>query len=236
MLTPKDILGHISAGRVLDVATGAGGFIHFLMEGLAGYTEITGIDANPKAATAFAAAFQDKPDISFQTGDALQLDFPDACFDLVCISNSLHHFDEPQRALRQMERVLRPGGRLIVSEMYCDGQTDTQMTHVHLHHWWAAVDRSAGIVHHDTYTRAELVELVSALRLTDLAFYDLADTDEDPKAPQILAELTPVFDRYIQRAASHPDLQARGEALRARVAEIGFHGATTLLAVGVKSK
>ena len=29
-----DILGHLPAGRVLDVATGSGGFIHFLLEGL----------------------------------------------------------------------------------------------------------------------------------------------------------------------------------------------------------
>ena len=234
MLTPKDMLGQISGGRVLDVATGSGGFIHFLLEGLKDYTEIIGIDTNERAAAAFAEGFKDKPNIHFETGDALQLSYPDASFDLVCISNSLHHFEQPQVVLRQMERVLRPGGHLIVAEMYRDGQTDTQMTHVHLHHWWAAVDRTAGIVHNETYTRAELVELVSALRLSDLDLYDLSGLDEDPKAPEILTELAPVFDRYIQRAEGHPDLQSRGEELRTRVAEIGFHGATTLVSVGLK--
>ena len=234
MLTPKDILGQISGGRVLDVATGTGGFIHFLLEGLKDYTEILGIDANERAAAAFAEGFKDKPGIRFEAGDALQLNYPDASFDLVCISNSLHHFDQPQVVLRHMERVLRPGGHLIMAEMYRDGQTDTQMTHVHLHHWWAAVDRSAGIVHNETYTRAKLIELVSALELSDLALYDLSGTDENPKAPEILAELTPVFDRYIQRAEGRPDLQARGDELRTRVAEIGFHGATTLVMVGMK--
>ena len=34
MPTPKELFGHLSGGRVLDVATGSGGFIHFLLEGL----------------------------------------------------------------------------------------------------------------------------------------------------------------------------------------------------------
>ena len=46
MPTPKDILGHISGGRVLDVATGSGGFIHFLLDGLKDYIEILGVDNN----------------------------------------------------------------------------------------------------------------------------------------------------------------------------------------------
>jgi SAM-dependent methyltransferase len=234
MLSPKDILGHISGGRVLDVATGTGGFIHFLLEGLKDYTEIIGLDNNERAAAAFADGFQEKPGIHFELGDACQLNYPAASFDLVCISNSLHHFDEPQMVLRNMDRVLRPGGHLIVAEMYRDGQTDTQMTHVHLHHWWGAIDRTAGITHNKTFLRAEIIEMVDALGLSDLALHDLSAIDEDPKAPEILAELNPVFDRYIQRAEEHPDLQARGEELRTRVSEIGFHGATTLIAVRLK--
>jgi hypothetical protein len=46
--------------------------------------------------------------------------------------------------------------------------------------------------------------------------------------------LNPVFERYIQRAEGHPDLQSRGEELRQRVAEIGFHSASTLVMIGKK--
>jgi hypothetical protein len=133
-----------------------------------------------------------------------------------------------------MKRILRPGGYLLVSEMYCDGQTETQMTHVLLHHWWGAVDTVNGIVHRETYQRRELIELVSSLELGKEALYDLCDLDADPKDPEILAELDPVFERYIQRAEGYPDLQARGEELRKRVEEIGFHSATTLVMVGQK--
>jgi len=135
-----------------------------------------------------------------------------------------------------MERVLRPGGHLLVAEMYRDGQTETQMTHVHLHHWWAAVDMVNGSIHRETYRRQELVEMATGLGLEALVLYDLAGTDENPKNPEILADLDPVFERYLQRAEGHPELQARGVELRQRVKEIGFHSATTLLALGRKAK
>jgi ubiquinone/menaquinone biosynthesis C-methylase UbiE len=139
--------------------------------------------------------------------DACQLDFADSSFDMVCISNSLHHLD-PVPALREMKRVLRLGGVLFVSEMYRDGQTETQMTHVLLHHWWGAVDKINGIVHRETYQRSELFELFRMFNLKNEILYDLSDLDSDPRDPAILAELGPVFERYIQRRG-HPDLQKR---------------------------
>jgi len=195
MPTPQDILANISAARVLDVATGGGGFIYFLLEGLKDYTEIIGVDSNERAQAAFEEAFKDKPNIRFQPMDAAHLDFDSGSFDLVCISNSLHHFDDPQAVLCQMERVLRPCGCLLVSEMYRDGQTETQMTHVHLHHWWAAVDTANGVTHRKTYRRDELVGLVSGLGLNDVAQYDLSDTSDDSHRPEISSELNPVFER-----------------------------------------
>ncbi len=231
MITPKDILGQLSGGRVLDVATGGGNFIHFLLEGLQDYTDIIGVDNNERAAATFTEAFKENPKVKFQMMDAQKLDFDDSSFDLVCISNSLHHLD-PVPVLREMKRVLRPNGFLLISEMYRDGQTETQMTHVHLHHWWAAVDTVNGIVHRETYTRQGLLDLVSELNLKDLATFDLYDLSEDPKSPDIITELEPVFERYIQRADGHPELQTRGKELKKRVKEIGFHSATTLVVMG----
>lgn len=232
-LTPQDILGKIPGGRVLDVATGTGGFIHFLLEGLKDYSEIIGVDSNERRKAAFEEAFNEKPNIRFELQDAGRLGFADSSFDMVCVSNSLHHLD-PSAALGEMKRVLHPGGTLLVSEMYCNGQTETQMTHVLLHHWWGDVDRVNGVVHHETYSRSEIIDLVHGLGLDHEVLYDLRDLESDPKDPAILAELEPVFESYIQRAEGYPDLQKRGEELRKRVAQIGFHSATTLLVIGQK--
>lgn len=232
--TPQEILGHLPGGRVLDVATGSGGFIQFLLTGLPAYAEIIGIDSNERAAAAFEASFKGQTNVHFKLMDAASLEFDSASFDLVCISNSLHHFADPQPVLRQMERVLRPGGALLIAEMYRDGQTETQLTHVLLHHWWAAVDTVSGITHRETYQRHELVEMASSLGLQAPRLYDLSDTESDPHNPEIVQELEPVFERYIQRADGHPQLQAQGEQLRQRVQQVGFHSATTLVALSQK--
>ncbi len=231
-IDPNAALGGISGGRVLDVATGTGGFVEFLLEGLADHGEIVGIDSNADRASAFAAAFEGRDDISFIEMDAHQLEFPEESFDTVCVSNSLHHFADPAPVLAEMLRVLRPGGHLIVNEMYRDGQAEEQMTHVLLHHWWASVNTVGGEVHRETYRRADIVGILERLALEDLRVVDLVDLDEDPHAPQTIAGLEAAIDRYIALADGHPELQARGEELRARLHEVGARGATQLLAIG----
>jgi SAM-dependent methyltransferase len=231
-IDPRQFLGDLSGGRVLDVATGAGGFVHVLLDGLRDHGEIVGIDADPARAAAFREAFAAHPDVRFELMDAHELDFGDASFDTVCVASSLHHFEDPAPVLAEMLRVARPGGHVVVSEMYRDGQSETQLTHVLLHHWWAAVGRAAGEVHCETYRRAEIVGLVEGLGLADLRLHDLADPDEDPHDAATIAELEAAIDRYIGLAAGHPDLQARGEELRARLRTVGVRGATQLLAIG----
>jgi hypothetical protein len=134
--------------------------------------------------------------------------------------------------LAEMLRVLRPGGHLVVNEMYRDGQSDTQMTHVLLHHWWAAVNTVNGEVHRETYRRAEIVALFDGLGLADLRLTDQTDPDEDPHDPATIAELEAAIDRHVALADGHPELQRRGERLRARLREVGARSATQLVAVG----
>jgi SAM-dependent methyltransferase len=164
--------------------------------------------------------------------DAHHLVFPDGSFDTVCVSNSLHHFADPAPVLAEMLRVLRPGGLLVVNEMYRDGQSETQTTHVLLHHWWAAVNRIRGEVHRETYERARIVEIVEGFGLSELRLVDLADPDEDPHDPETVAELEAAIDRHVALANGHLELQQRGEALRTRLREVGVHGATQLVAIG----
>jgi len=225
-------IGHVSGGRVLDVATGRGGFVEVLRDGLRDWTEIVGIDTGAAGAAAFEEAFGGDPAIRFVQVDALWPGFAAASFDTVSISSSLHHFADPAAVFDQMRSLLRPGGTLIVSEMYRDRQTETQLTNVRLHHGWAAVDTGEGIVHRETYRRAELVALVGRLGLADLRLTDVRDTDGDPRDPATVAELDAVIDRHLERCAGRRELVARGLRLRRRLHRVGIHGAITLVAVG----
>jgi SAM-dependent methyltransferase len=231
-INPAAVLGDLSGGRVLDVATGTGGFVRFLLDGLRDHGEIVGIDLNAERREAFGAAFGDLADVRFVEMDAHRLAFADGSFDTACISNSLHHLVDPAPVLAEMVRVLRPGGHLVVNEMYRDGQSKTQTTHVLLHHWWAAVGTLRGEVHRETYRRDQIVEIVDHLRLADLRLVDLADPGEDPHDPETIAELEAAIDRYLALADGHPELQQRGEELRLRLRTVGVRSATQLVAIG----
>jgi len=57
-----------------------------------------------------------QPDLGFTAGDASRLPFADASFDAVTISFGLRNVADPDRALAEMLRVTKPGGRLVVCE------------------------------------------------------------------------------------------------------------------------
>ena len=52
--------------------------------------------------------------VEFEQADIMQLRFPDESFDVVVAANVIHLLDEPYRALKELDRVCRTGGRLII--------------------------------------------------------------------------------------------------------------------------
>ncbi len=232
-----DLLNDISGGRVLDVATGQGGFADYLAASLQDYSSIIGIDNSQRVISA-AQQNVEQENVLFILMDADRLGFGDESLDTVSISNSLHHMANLAQVLAEIKRVLKPGGRCIVGEMYRDEQTPAQLTHVHLHHWWAEVDSALGITHYETYTRQELVDILAGLGLRNLALHDYAELDSDPQDAKVIEKLNQVIDAYVQRAEGTPNyetLKQRGEALRQQVHDVGFHAATHLIAIGEKS-
>lgn len=233
-IRPTDVLGDFHGGKVLDIATGRGGFVGVLIDGLRDYDAIVGVDISDQGADAFAVTYGDTPSVRFEIMDAHSLAFESGSFDTVAVSDSLHHFEDPPAVLREMQRALRPGGHFIAAEMYRDRQTPAQKMHVELHHWVAAIDRSQGIVHRETYRRSELVRLLISLGLEAVQMIDMAATSEDPRDPATIAAHQPIIERQMGRAAGQPDLERKGEHIRRRLAEVGIHGATELMFVGRK--
>jgi SAM-dependent methyltransferase len=98
--------------KVLEIGCGLGTDGAQFAEAGADYT---GVDLTDAAVDLARKRFElfDLPG-KFQTADAENLDFADESFDLVYSHGVLHHTPETAKAIREVHRVLRPGGRAIV--------------------------------------------------------------------------------------------------------------------------
>jgi len=99
--------------RVLDVATGTGiaAFMAAERSGDGGEVVATDISERMLEQTQAYARERGVTNMRFQRADAEELDFPDDSFDAVACVLGLMYPADPQRAIEQMYRVLRPGGR-----------------------------------------------------------------------------------------------------------------------------
>jgi SAM-dependent methyltransferase len=113
-----DRLGLIAGERFLDLGAGRG---RHLFEAMRRGARVTGLDYSAtdlKDAVAVAGAMLAGGEATVDAwagavnGDALQLPFPDAAFDRIVVSEVLEHIWDDERALVEIVRVLRPGGRM----------------------------------------------------------------------------------------------------------------------------
>lgn len=113
-------LAHVAPGdRVLDVACGTGDLTQLFARSPA--REVVGVDFTP-AMLDLAAVKRARlgtpiaSKISYEVGDAMNLRFDDASFDVVSIAFGIRNVQQPERALEEFARVLRPAGRLVILE------------------------------------------------------------------------------------------------------------------------
>jgi len=102
--------------RVLDVGCGTGALLRRLSESHPAAL-LSGVDPVPEM---LAVARRRVPvEVELREGWAERLPFPEEQFDVLVSCNMFHYIQRPLDALREMRRVLRPGGRLIVTD-WCD--------------------------------------------------------------------------------------------------------------------
>ena len=107
-----DLEPYVSSGtRALDLACGTGDLAFALA---ARGADVTGIDASARM---IDAAKQRGP-LKFVVGDMTQLEVPDQSIDVVTAGYALRNVPDFTRALREIARVLRPGGRLLALDFY----------------------------------------------------------------------------------------------------------------------
>lgn len=132
LLRMADMLGN-DFDSALDVATGGG---HTAAKMAESARKVVAIDITPEMINAAQNLADSKNlnNIEFRLMDVHQLDFPDESFDVVASRFAPHHFTDITKALAEMTRVLKPGGKMYILDCsVIDGNmTESVINHIEL--------------------------------------------------------------------------------------------------------
>ena len=231
----KDFFTGKEVSLILDAGTGSGDFIEVLNE-VFPKAQITGIDPNIDSLYEAAKKY---PDLLFAEMFAENLEFADNSFDLVSISMALHHLPDIQKALKEMQRVVKPGGWIIVNELFSDNLNPAEEVSKMLHHFRGKIDRLTGVSHNDTFKKDEIRDMIKAAGIEIL--FDF----ENPIEPISLAESNELENRlekikmHLETIKGRPEYEIfkpQIEEFRQAGLKYGFQSPTRIVVVGKLAK
>lgn len=114
------LMSLVQKGRyrnILDIGTGTG-YLAFPLAEVFPQARVVGIDITETvlAQNAEQARERGLKNLCFQVFDGLQYPFPEKSFDLIVSRYAFHHFPDVEGAVRQMNKLLTKGGRVLISD------------------------------------------------------------------------------------------------------------------------
>ncbi|KKP48329.1 MAG: Methylase involved in ubiquinone/menaquinone biosynthesis [Candidatus Woesebacteria bacterium GW2011_GWA1_33_30] len=105
--------------KILEVGTGTGIHAQWLLKKTKGKISYWGIDISEEMLKASKERIKNIPILTkpvFKCVDANKLPFKNNFFDMVFCSGTLHHMDQPRQVVKEMARVLKTGGKMVIIE------------------------------------------------------------------------------------------------------------------------
>ena len=148
-------LGVLSEEAVLDVGCGTGALLDAVRRKNP-HTELAGVDVSPHMLA--IAAERLGPLVVLKQGQAESLPYPDAMFDVVVSTSVFHFIRNPCLALTEMWRVLKPEGRVVITD-WCDDYLACQVCDLFL--------RFSNRAHFRTYGQTQCMQMMKDAGFSD---------------------------------------------------------------------
>ncbi len=232
----RQIFENIDGGKILDVACGIGQFIEILQNSLRSWDEIFGLDMDDHYVSEARKKFSGDR-YRFIRGNSEKIPYQDNIFNLVSISNGLHHINTPELTLKEMKRVLKPGGYLVINEMFSDELTESQISQKLYHHCRVEMDRILGINHFYTYEKNEIIRFAEKLKLSGLLVYEYNEEQNDPLNSETIREYSNKLDFWLEHIRDHEKfdyLRENVRELKERFRKVGITRPPQLVVLGRK--
>lgn len=216
---------------VLDLGTGSGDFIAVLKKAFP-KASITGTDVDGQSLENARSTY---PDVNFMIMEAEHLTFDDNSFDAVTISKALHHLSNPETAFAEMKRVVKPGGWIIVSELFSDNLSPAQEVHKMFHHFRSRIDRLQGISHHETFRKNEILALIREAGIEIVQDFDFnpgKNFMDDPGHLDMRTQQMEQMLESIRHLAEYDLLRPQVGEFREKALAHGFVPATRVVVIG----
>ena len=142
--------------RVLDVGCGTGSLLYYLVSSYP-KAQLSGIDLVPEMLA--IARRRLPPSIELREGSVEHLPFEDEQFDIVVSCSMFHYIHNPIAVLRQIHRVLRSGGQLVITD-WCDDYIACRICDLYL--------RLFNRAHFKTYGKKECLRLLEEADYTEV--------------------------------------------------------------------
>lgn len=147
-------------GDYLEFGCGTGEFLKFILELNPSFTSVTAVDINAESIDKARESLQDYK-INFMVSRKLPLALQGQSFNTITLSNTLHHLKDKENIFRELKRLLKPGGQIIVTEMVCNDLTEAEQVYHRFHALRAAVDRRNHLYHDTTYSDTMIEKIIT---------------------------------------------------------------------------